>query len=36
MAEHFGWDKDLAGAKLWNFGPENTGPNTLVDGTKGI
>ena len=36
MHEEFGWDKELAGNKLWNFGPENVGPNVLVDATKGI
>jgi len=36
MAETYDWDRTEAGAKLWNFGPENVGPNTLVDATKGI
>lgn len=36
LHDEFGWDKDLAGGKLWNFGPENNGPNCLVDGTKGV
>lgn len=36
MSEEHGWDKELAGTKLWNFGPENVGPNVLVDATKGI
>lgn len=36
MFEEHGWDKELAGTKLWDFGPENVGPNLLVDATKGI
>lgn len=36
LHEEYGWDKDHAGPKLWNFGPENVGPNLLVDATKGI
>lgn len=36
MNEEFGWEKDHAGAKLWNYGPENNGANCLVDGTKGV
>jgi len=36
MFEKFGWDKNDAGTKLWTFGPENSGPNILVDATKGI
>lgn len=36
MSEEFGWDKEMAGVKLWNFGPENVGPNVLIDATKGI
>jgi elongation factor 2 len=36
LAEEFGWDRDLGAAKLWTFGPENAGPNILVDATKGI
>ena len=36
MHEEWGWEKEAAGAKLWDFGPENSGPNTLVDATKGI
>jgi elongation factor 2 len=36
LNDTFGWDKDLAGPKLWSFGPENAGPNTLVDATKGV
>jgi len=29
------WDKSEA-LKLWSFGPENSGPNVLVDVTKGV
>lgn len=36
LADEYGWDKTEAGTKLWCFGPENCGPNILVDGTKGI
>lgn len=36
LADNYGWDKTEAGTKLWAFGPENAGPNLLVDGTKGI
>jgi len=36
MHEDFGWEKENAGTKLWDFGPENTGPNLLVDATKGV
>jgi len=36
MNDTWGWDKELCGAKMWNFGPENTGPNLLIDATKGI
>jgi elongation factor 2 len=31
LAETFGWDRTEAGSKLWSFGPENTGPNLVVD-----
>lgn len=36
LETEYGWDRELGGAKLWNFGPENAGPNLLVDATKGI
>ena len=36
LHEKFGWDRNDAGVKLWSFGPENTGPNVIVDMTKGI
>jgi len=36
LAEEFGWDREHGGAKLWSFGPENTGANLLVDATKAV
>lgn len=35
LSEEFGWDKDLA-KKIWCFGPETTGPNMVVDMSKGV
>lgn len=35
MDEPFNWDKNDS-MKIWSFGPENSGPNILVDGTKGV
>ncbi|KDQ20265.1 hypothetical protein BOTBODRAFT_27681 [Botryobasidium botryosum FD-172 SS1] len=35
LADEFGWDVTDA-RKIWCFGPENTGPNFLVDVTKGV
>lgn len=35
MADDFGWDVTDA-RKIWCFGPETTGPNLLVDVTKGV
>ncbi|KAG0554384.1 hypothetical protein KC19_12G087300 [Ceratodon purpureus] len=35
LTEEFGWDKDIA-KKIWCFGPDTTGPNLLVDMTKGV
>lgn len=35
LSEEFGWDKDIA-RKIWCFGPENQGPNMIVDVTKGV
>jgi len=35
LAEEFEWDKDDA-QRIWTFGPENVGPNVLVDVTKGV
>jgi len=35
LCEEFFWEKDDA-ARLWTFGPENQGPNVLVDLTKGV
>jgi len=31
MAEKYNWDRLEAGPKLWSFGPENAGPNLVVD-----
>lgn len=35
LAEEHGWDPTDA-RKIWCFGPETTGPNLLVDMTKGV
>jgi len=35
LAEKFGWDINDA-RKVWCFGPENSGPNLLVDTTKAV
>jgi elongation factor 2 len=35
LQEDFGWDK-LETMKIWGFGPDNTGPNILMDTTKGV
>ncbi|KAF7306251.1 Elongation factor [Mycena indigotica] len=35
MADEFGWDVTDA-RKIWAFGPDTTGPNLLVDVTKGV
>lgn len=35
MADEFGWDVTDA-RKIWCFGPDTTGPNLLVDVTKGV
>ncbi len=35
LVEEFGWEKDDT-TKIWCFGPENTGPNVVVDITKGV
>jgi len=35
LHEEFGWDKEEA-QRIWAFGPENAGPNILVDNTKGV
>eukprot|EP00033_Pygsuia_biforma_P000230 GCRY01000288.1.p1 GENE.GCRY01000288.1~~GCRY01000288.1.p1 ORF type:complete len:842 (-),score=190.19 GCRY01000288.1:70-2595(-) len=35
LADEFGWDVTDA-RKIWCFGPESTGPNTLLDVTKGV
>lgn len=35
LADEFGWDVTEA-RKIWCFGPDTTGPNLLVDVTKGV
>jgi len=35
LADEFGWDVTDA-RKIWCFGPDTTGPNFLVDVTKGV
>lgn len=35
LAEKHGWKRDDA-KKIWCFGPDNAGPNILVDCTKGV
>ncbi|THH23089.1 hypothetical protein EUX98_g8088, partial [Antrodiella citrinella] len=35
LADDFGWDVSDA-RKIWCFGPDTTGPNLLVDATKGV
>ena len=35
LIDRFEWDQHDA-RKLWCFGPENTGPNLLVDQTKAV
>lgn len=35
LADEFGWDVTEA-RKIWCFGPDTTGPNLLVDATKGV
>ncbi len=35
LADEFGWEKDDT-VKIWCFGPDNTGPNVVVDVTKGV
>merc|ERR1712166_1349628 len=35
LADDFGWDVTEA-RKIWAFGPDQTGPNTYVDTTKGV
>jgi elongation factor 2 len=34
LSEQYGWDPN-DGKKIWCFGPETTGPNVLIDQTKG-
>lgn len=35
LNEEFNWDKEDA-TRIWTFGPDNAGPNILVDLTKGV
>jgi elongation factor 2 len=35
LADDYGWDVTDA-RKIWCFGPDTTGPNLLVDATKGV
>jgi len=35
LVEEFNWSKDET-LKIWSFGPENAGPNILIDMTKGV
>lgn len=35
LVEEFNWDKNDT-VKIWGFGPDNSGPNMLVDMTKGV
>jgi len=35
LSDEFGWDNTEA-RKIWSFGPDGTGPNLLVDMTKGV
>lgn len=35
LAEEYGWDP-MEARKIWGFGPNTTGPNVLVDVTKGV
>ena len=35
LQTEYGWDADAA-RKIWCFGPEGTGPNTMVDVSKGV
>ena len=35
LVEEFEWEKEAA-LRIWTFGPDNEGPNILVDATKGV
>lgn len=35
LADNYGWDVNEA-RKIWCFGPDGTGPNVVVDTTKGV
>jgi len=36
LAEKYEWDKDIGARKIWCFGPDTTGPNMVIDMTKGV
>merc|ERR1711871_815922 len=36
LAEKYEWDKDIGTRKIWCFGPDTTGPNMVIDMTKGV
>lgn len=35
LVEKYNWEDDHA-RKIWGFGPNGSGPNIFVDGSKGI
>ena len=35
LSDQYGWDVGEA-RKIWCFGPENTGPNVVMDTCKGV
>jgi elongation factor 2 len=35
LSDDFGWEKEDT-VKIWCFGPDNAGPNVVVDITKGV
>lgn len=35
LVEQFGWDRNDA-SRVWSFGPDECGPNMLIDSTKGV
>nr|ABC54654.1 translation elongation factor 2 [Naegleria gruberi] len=35
LQDQYGWDQDQA-RKIWSFGPDQTGPNLMVDVTKAV
>jgi len=36
LADMYGWDPADGAKKLWCFGPDTTGPNLFMDGSKGV